>query len=86
MIKPTRNGEFSPSAKAGSTLKLLAAKTDGEILLLADSPNGFEVLSRARPLPGPLRALAALANGRLYLRNYTSLICLDVGLPPADQD
>lgn len=66
--------------------KLLAAKTDGEILLLADSPNGFEVLSRARPLPGPLRALAALANGRLYLRNDTSLICLDVGLPPADQD
>lgn len=59
--------------------KLLAAKTDGELVLLRATPRGAEVLSRARPLPGTLRALPALAAGRLYLRDDTVLTCLDVG-------
>ena len=58
--------------------KLLAAKTDGELLLLRPSPAGVETLARARPLPGTLRALPALAAGRLYLRDDTTLTCLDV--------
>ena len=59
--------------------KLIAAKTDGELLLLQPSPAGVETLARARPLPGTLRALPALAAGRLYLRNDTTLVCLTVG-------
>lgn len=58
--------------------KLLAAKTDGELLLLRATPAGVDVLARSRPLPGTLRALAALAAGRLYLRDDTTLTCLDV--------
>lgn len=58
--------------------KLLAAKTDGELALLRATPEGSDVLARCRPLPGTLRALPALAAGRLYLRDDTTLTCLDV--------
>jgi len=58
--------------------KLLAAKTDGELLLLRPSPAGVETLARARPLPGTLRALPALANGGLYLRDDATITCIDV--------
>ncbi|MFM8952880.1 MAG: PQQ-binding-like beta-propeller repeat protein [Planctomycetaceae bacterium] len=59
--------------------KLVAAKTDGELMLLRGTPAGLDVLARCRPLPGTLRALPALAAGRLYLRDDTTLTCLDVG-------
>ncbi len=42
-------------------------------------PAGLDVLARCRPLPGTLRALPALAAGRLYIRDDTTLTCLDVG-------
>ena len=59
--------------------KLLAVKTDGELLLLRASAAGVEFLGRARPLPGTLRALPALSAGRLYIRDDTTLVCLAVG-------
>jgi outer membrane protein assembly factor BamB len=59
--------------------KLLAVKAGGEIVLLAENPARFEPLARARPLPGTLRALPALAGGRLYVRDDTTLVCLDLG-------
>jgi outer membrane protein assembly factor BamB len=58
--------------------KLLAAKTDGELVLLRATPAGVAVLARARPLPGTVRALPALSAGRLYLRDDTTLTCLDL--------
>lgn len=58
--------------------KLLAAKTDGELQLLQATPAGVKVLGRCRPLPGSLRALPALAAGRLYMRNDATLMCLDL--------
>jgi outer membrane protein assembly factor BamB len=58
--------------------KLLAAKTDGELLLLRATPAGVETLASCRPLGGTLRALPALAAGRLYLRDDATLICLDL--------
>ncbi|MGB8854005.1 MAG: PQQ-binding-like beta-propeller repeat protein [Pirellulales bacterium] len=58
--------------------QLLAVKTDGELMLLRATPAGVDVLARSRPLPGTLRALPALAAGRLYLRDDTTLTCLDV--------
>jgi len=58
--------------------KLLAAKTDGELVLLRATPDGVAVLARARPLPGTVRALPALSAGRLYLRDDTTLTCLDL--------
>jgi outer membrane protein assembly factor BamB len=58
--------------------KLLAAKTDGELLLMRASPEGVTILARHRPLPGTLRALPALADGRLYVRNDDTLVCLTI--------
>jgi outer membrane protein assembly factor BamB len=59
--------------------KLLAAKTDGELVLLRATPAAATVLARARPFRGTIRALPALAGGRLYVRDDTMLKCLDVG-------
>lgn len=63
--------------------KLLVAKTDGELLLVEPDPARLRVLARCRPfgndLAGALRALPALAAGRLYLRDDQRLVCLAVG-------
>jgi len=64
--------------------KILAVKTDGELLLVRPDAARLDVVARARPFAddprgGPLRALPALAGGRLYLRNDRTLVALDVG-------
>ena len=63
--------------------KLLVAKTNGKLLLVEPDPEELKVLARCRPfgdaLAGAIRALPALANGRLYLRDDRQLLCLDVG-------
>ena len=63
--------------------KIVMTKTDGEVLLVRPDATRLDVLARARPFAGdvrggPLRALPALANGRLYLRNDRTLVTLDV--------
>jgi outer membrane protein assembly factor BamB len=63
--------------------KLVVAKTDGELVLVRPDAARLEVLARARPFAdgprgGSLRALPALARGRLYLRNDRTLVALDV--------
>ena len=59
--------------------KLLAAKTDGELVLMRADAKGMNVLARARPLAGTIRALPTLAAGRLYVRDDSVLTCLHVG-------
>ncbi|NBW96472.1 MAG: hypothetical protein EBR28_07005 [Planctomycetia bacterium] len=59
--------------------KLLALQTDGTLLLTRPSLERCEILARARPLQGTTRALPALASGRLYLRDDSTLVCLHVG-------
>ena len=63
--------------------KLLVAKTDGELVLVEPAPDQLKVIARSRPfgpeLAGALRALPALAGGRLYLRDDRRLMCLAVG-------
>ena len=59
--------------------KLLAVKTSGDLMLLKVLPAGFEALATDRPLPGTLRALPALAAGRLYLRDDDTLAAFDIG-------
>ncbi len=67
--------------------KLLVAKTDGELVLVEPDPASLKILARCRPfggdLAGALRALPALAAGRLYLRDDRRLVCLAVGPSPA---
>jgi outer membrane protein assembly factor BamB len=59
--------------------KLIVVQADGTLLLVRPNPNRCEILARAHPLGGTVRALPALASGRLYIRDDTTLACLDVG-------
>lgn len=59
--------------------KLIVAQTDGTLLLVRASEKRCEILARAHPLTGTVRALPALASGRLYVRDDATLVCLDVG-------
>jgi len=59
--------------------RLMAARTDGTLMLVRPNPDRCEILSVARPLAGTIRALPALASGRLYVRDGTTLACLAVG-------
>jgi hypothetical protein len=58
--------------------KLLVLKTDGELVLLALNPKRYEPLARAQIADSTTRALPALANGLLYVRDRTTLKCLDL--------
>ena len=59
--------------------KLLITKTDGEVVLAELTPEAFRPLARAKVLRGTVRALPALAAGRLFVRNEDTLMCLSVG-------
>lgn len=59
--------------------KLVAVKTDGELVLLRPDPREPKVLSRARGFSQAVRALPALSDGRLYVRDADVLKCLHVG-------
>lgn len=58
--------------------KFVLVKTNGELELAELTPSGAKILSRARSLRGTVRALPALSNGRLYIRNENTLKCLNV--------
>ena len=61
--------------------KLVVVQADGTLLLVRPNAERCEILARSRPLAGTVRALPALAAGRLYLRDDSTLACLDVGRP-----
>ncbi len=56
--------------------KLLIMREAGELVLAAASPNAYQPISTARVLPGVVRSYPAIANGRIYIRNEKTLICL----------
>lgn len=58
--------------------KIIATKVDGELVLIRPDTTRLEVLARARPFQGTIRALPALAAGKLYLRDEHTLKCLSV--------
>ena len=61
---------------------LLIVREDGEIVLAEATPEAFRPIARAKALPGVVRAYPALADGFIYLRNGTTLICLDLRPAP----
>ena len=63
--------------------KLVILKTDGTLVLAAADREGFQSLAEARVLSGTARALPALASGRLYVRDETTLKCLRIGTTPS---
>jgi outer membrane protein assembly factor BamB len=58
--------------------RLLVARETGELLLARATPEAFRPLARAQVLPPTVRALPALADGFVYLRNDNTLVCLDL--------
>ena len=58
--------------------KIIATKVDGELVLIRPDAAGLQVLARAKPFAGTIRALPALAAGKLYLRDDSTLKCLSV--------
>ena len=58
--------------------KLIAVKTGGEAVLLRPDPTGPRALATARLLRGTIRALPALVDGRLIVRDDTTLAAFDL--------
>lgn len=58
---------------------IFACPENGDVVLFDPSPEGYRELGRARVLDGPVRALPALAGGRLFVRDGKKLVALEVG-------
>ncbi|MFP6692040.1 MAG: PQQ-binding-like beta-propeller repeat protein [Pirellulales bacterium] len=59
--------------------KLLILKDDGKLILAKASPEEFERLASAQILRDAVRALPALAHGKFFARDSTTLKCFQVG-------
>ena len=59
--------------------KIIAFTEDGELVLFRPTPEGFQQISRADVLDAePARAMSALSDGRLFVRDRDTLICFDL--------
>ncbi|MBI5759026.1 MAG: PQQ-binding-like beta-propeller repeat protein [Planctomycetales bacterium] len=58
--------------------KLVIVKTDGTLVLAKPSPSSYRELGRAKILSSTSRALPALANGLLFVRDTDTLKCVDL--------
>ena len=65
--------DFGMATLIGVGDKVLALKTNGEIVLFACDTQAYRELGRARLTREPVRALPAFAAGRLYLRDSQML-------------
>ena len=61
---------------AGGQLITLGER--GKLLISPASPNGFEPVAEVQLLSGTCWTVPTLANGLLYLRNKSELVCLDM--------
>ena len=80
----TRKVHWTKSGLAYATLiaadgKLLVMQTNGTLRLAELSKTAYRELGTAELLRGTTRALPALANGRLYVRNEQTLKCVELG-------
>ena len=70
------------SGPAGSVLligdRLVIVYENGELAVASASPASFKEEARAKVLDGTVRAYPAFANGFLYARDGSTLVCLDV--------
>ncbi|MBC8114244.1 MAG: PQQ-like beta-propeller repeat protein [Candidatus Saccharimonas sp.] len=80
----TRKVHWTKSGLVYATLiaadgKLLVMQTDGTLRLAELNKSAYRELGTASLLRGTTRALPALANGRLYVRNEKTLKCVELG-------
>jgi len=80
-----RTGEVKwdiPSYGAGTVTladdRLIIVRENGELVVAQASPEALTVVAAAQVLPSVVRAYPALADGRLYIRNENTLVCLDL--------
>jgi outer membrane protein assembly factor BamB len=77
-VRWTKRGfGYGSLLKAGG--KFLALTTNGELILLNADAKKYHELARAKVFTTTTRALPALSDGRLYVRDEGTLKCLDVG-------
>ena len=58
---------------------LIALTEDGNLVLIEPTPEKHKELARAKILEKEVRAVPALANGRLFARDTEKLIALQIG-------
>jgi outer membrane protein assembly factor BamB len=58
--------------------KLITLTTDGELILLKTDSTRYRELARVSVLDNTTRALPALSNGLIYIRDTNTLKCLDL--------
>jgi hypothetical protein len=58
--------------------RLLILKEGGELFLAPASPAEFKPIATAKILPPVVRSYPAVANGKLYVRNEKTLVCLNL--------
>lgn len=61
--------------------KLLILKTDGTLVMATASKEEYQELGRAQVLNSTTRALPALSNGLLFVRDTKTLKCLELNKP-----
>lgn len=61
--------------------RLLVLRESGELVVARASEEAFEPLFRKQLLSGVVRSYPALASGKLYLRNESTLACFDLSPP-----
>jgi hypothetical protein len=71
-------GEFPVANLIGADGKLMIVTDNGNLILAVASPERYTELGRARLADGETRALPALANGLLYIRDKSVLKCVDL--------
>lgn len=79
----TKDRHWSHSNVVYSTLigaddKLFMMQTDGTLKMLELTTEDYRELGSAKLLSGTCRALPALSNGRFYVRNEQTLLCVDL--------
>ena len=75
-----RDFGYATVIRAADTLLLLG--TEGSLVLAAADTTAYKELARSQLFNTTTRALPALANGRLYVRDTKTLKCVAVGKSP----
>ena len=79
------NGEDDALANYASVIaaenRVLVATNHGELLLVDAAADQFTIVSRLRVFPEDAEVLShpAIAGKRLYLRDMTKIVCIDLG-------
>jgi len=59
--------------------RLLVLRENGELVVAEATPKSFQPSARAQILKGVVRAYPAIADGRMYVRNEHTLVCVKLG-------